>query len=174
MPDIYNLYKEFDKDGIILSFKGDITEEMLSSIYEVMERKQEINLEQKRRTKMFYHILVECLQNIFHHSETTAKESAVFMIGRDEDGNYRIMTGNNMLNSNIEGLKAKIEKINVMNADELHAYYLDKLNSTELSEKGGAGLGIIEMARKSGNKLEYGFHKVSDQYSFFTLGVTLK
>ena len=38
-----------------------------------------------------------------------------------------------------------------------------------MSKKGGAGLGFIDIARKSGNKLEYHFEKINDDYYFFII-----
>ena len=60
-----------------------------------------------------------------------------------------------------------------MNAVELKAHYLETVGSTELSEKGGAGLGIIEIARKSGGKIFNDFQKISETHSFFTLSVII-
>jgi len=39
----------------------------------------------------------------------------------------------------------------------------------KISNKGGAGLGLIDMARKSGNKLLYAFEKVDEKFSYFYL-----
>ena len=39
----------------------------------------------------------------------------------------------------------------------------------KLSAKGGAGLGFIDIARKSGNKLEYFFKEINSYSSFFIL-----
>ena len=174
MSDAYNLYQEFDKDGIIFSFKGDITPELLSAIYEMMEKRLGEDHENHRLKKKFYHILTEGLQNVFHHAEKSDDGSPMLIISHDKHQHYHITTGNFILNSNTEALKANIEKINCMNDDELRTYHRDKLNTTQLSEKGGAGLGIIDMARKSGHKIDYDFQKVSDKYSFFTLTVTVK
>jgi uncharacterized protein DUF6272 len=184
MPDIYNLYKDLERDEIILSFKGDITQDLLSSVFRIMESRLEQENDQPQLKKKFYHILIECLQNLYHHNEmmpaedvealTDGNGSAIFMIGRGENNSFRIITGNFILNSNSEELKAKIDKVNGMTAEQLRAYYLDKLNTSELSEKGGAGLGMIDMARKSGHKIDYSFNKVSEKYSFFSLAVTVK
>jgi hypothetical protein len=38
-----------------------------------------------------------------------------------------------------------------------------------LSEKGGAGLGFIDIARKTGNKLEFHFLPIDEESSFFLL-----
>ena len=39
----------------------------------------------------------------------------------------------------------------------------------ELSSKGGAGLGLIDIAKKTGNKFEYHFLPIDDNFSFFIL-----
>ena len=47
------------------------------------------------------------------------------------------------------------------------------LNNSGFSEKGGAGLGLVEMARKSGQKLEYDFEQVDENFSYFYLQIKL-
>lgn len=175
--DLYNLFQNMEKEKIILSFKGEISKDLLSSIYQIVEARMDSSNEDPKRKKKLFQVLVECLQNLYNHTESFTGSpdlpiqtgSAIFMIGMNEETGYRIVTGNFILNENADQLKERIDKINAMNPQELKAFYLEKLSSTELSEKGGAGLGIIEIARKSGNTIEYNFNKVSDHYSFFTL-----
>ena len=50
-------------------------------------------------------------------------------------------------------------------------YYQKILSDGERSSKGTAGLGMIDIARKSGNKLEYEFVDVNEYYDFFCLNV---
>jgi hypothetical protein len=66
-----------------------------------------------------------------------------------------------------------LEEVNNLSPDELKEYYRQSLSETEFTEKGGAGLGIIEMARKSGHKLKYEFTKINNEYSFFSLTITI-
>ena len=40
-------------------------------------------------------------------------------------------------------------------------------------EYGGAGLGIIDMAKRTGNELLYNIEKINDDYSFFILTITI-
>jgi hypothetical protein len=172
-----------EKEDIILSFKGDITKELLTSVYQIVEARMESDNEDPKKKKKFFHVLVECLQNMYNHMESIEgittndlnerQGSGIFMIGKGEGGGYRIITGNFILHENAEILKERIDTINAMNPAELKAYYLEKLGSTELSEKGGAGLGIIDIARKSGNKIEYTFQQPSEKHSFFTLSATI-
>lgn len=177
-PDMYKLFHQMEEDNIILSFKGTITKELLSSIYDIMETRLDQMSVEPMRKKKFYHILVESLQNIFHHMEGlnaleagSQEKEAMFMVGHSPAKGYRILTGNFIRAEEVPALQEKLEKINAMNPEELREYYREKLGTTELSERGGAGLGFIDMARKSGQKLEYNFQTVKEGIQFFTFSV---
>ncbi len=179
-PDMYKLFHQMEDDDIILSFKGAITKELLSSIYDIMEsRLDQMSIEPQRKKK-FYHILVESLQNIFHHMEGlnaveagSQEKEAMFMVGYSPTKGYRILTGNFIRTVEVPALEEKLAKINAMDPEELREYYREKLGTTELSDRGGAGLGFIDMARKSGQKLEYNFQPVKDGIHFFTFSVAI-
>jgi hypothetical protein len=51
--------------------------------------------------------------------------------------------------------------------EDLKNYQHEVLSASGFSEKGGAGLGLIEMVRKSGNKLSYGFENINEKNSYF-------
>ena len=44
---------------------------------------------------------------------------------------------------------------------------------SKVIEKGGGGLGLIDIARRSGSKLDYNIREISDSFSFFTLTVKI-
>ncbi len=92
------------------------------------------------------------------------------MIAKNED-NYQIMTGNYLETKNVEDLKSKLDLVNSMDKAELKAYYKEVLSNGTRSEKGTAGLGMIDIARKSGKKLDYNFDKIDEEYSFFSLNI---
>jgi len=71
---------------------------------------------------------------------------------------YKVTTGNFVNAKRIKFLKEKIDKINSLTKDELKDMYKFILNHQKLSAKGGGGLGLVDIARKSGNKLEYEFY----------------
>ena len=181
MVDIYDFYDKMDRNKIMLSFKGDITSELLTSILQIMESKLENLQEEPKVKKKVYNVLVECLQNLYHHmdevsykteSNEIASRSAIFMIGKIEN-EYSIITGNYILSANVEALKSKLDRINLMSKDELKEYYKEILNNDTFSEKGGGGLGMIDIARKSGQKLNYNFTVADDKYSFFSLNIKI-
>lgn len=167
-----------EKDNIMLSFKGNVTSELLTSVLQIMESKMEKLNEPSRIKKKVYNILVEALQNLYHHldkkpdSSPSGHNTVIFMIGKSKEA-YSIFTGNYINNDNAEKLRGRLEKINSLEPDELKAYYKEVLNNGMMSEKGGGGLGMIDIARKSGQKLNYDFQKIDDDYSFYSLNINI-
>jgi hypothetical protein len=176
MENIHDFYNKMEEGNIMLSFKGVVTSDLLTSILQIMETKMETLDEPPKIKKKVYNILVECLQNLYHHIDEddkrtkTDEKSALFMI-RKVDGEYSIMTGNYMSIDNVDIMKERLDRINKMDQEELKGYYKEVLNNGQMSAKGGGGLGMIDIARKSGKKLEYNFDPVDNEYSFFSLNV---
>jgi hypothetical protein len=176
MVDVFDIYNKMERNNILLSFKGEITSDLLTSILQIMENKMENMQEEPKMKKKVYNVLVECLQNLYHHLDDSSNftgesnRSAIFMIGK-LDGKYSIFTGNYILNENINGLKARLDEVNSLSKEELKEYYKKVLNNGEMSLKGGGGLGMIDIARKTGEKLEYDFLEIDNKVSFFTLNI---
>lgn len=184
LSNIYGLYKSLEEQSILLSFKGVVTADLLTSILQIIESKlAELEESPKIKRKVF-NVLVECLQNLYHHVESGASEkqeddngyteyrSALFLIAKAKDGFY-VRTGNYVPKNSSSDLEEKIKKINNLDQDELKLYYQTVLSNGERSLKGTAGLGMIDIARKSGNKLEYEFVQVNKEYDFFCLNVLI-
>lgn len=175
--DIFEFYKKMDGDDIMLSFKGSVTSELLTSVLQIIEAKMERLNEPSKIKKKVYNVLVESLQNLYHHMDKNEHDikshsTVIFMIGNNAQA-YSIYTGNYIRNENAEKLKVKLEKINSLNPDELKAYYKEVLNNGMMSDKGGGGLGMIDIARKSGQKLNFKFQKVDDDFSFYSLNINI-
>jgi len=178
MVDVFDIYDKMERNNILLSFKGEITSDLLTSILQIMENKMDNMQEEPKMKKKVYNVLVECLQNLYHHLDDVGASgesidkirSAIFMIGKLET-KYSIFTGNYILNENIHGLKNRLDEVNSLNKEELKEYYKKVLNNGEMSLKGGGGLGMIDIARKTGEKLEYNFLEIDNKVSFFTLNI---
>lgn len=179
MIDIFDFYDRMERNNIMLSFKGNITSELLTSILVIIENKLENLDESPKIKKKVYNVLVECLQNLYHHmdempvkSAEDTNRSAIFMIGKEGD-DYKIITGNYMFTEHVDNLRSRLDKVNSLTPEELKEYYKEVLNNGVMSSKGGGGLGMIDIARKSGQKLDYEFLKIDDKYTFFTLNIKI-
>lgn len=176
--DIQSYYQKMQSNGIVMSYKGSASNDLLTSILAIAQTNL-AQIEGKSAVKKrVFTILVEILQNIYHHFEEIEADnlheddSIIFILSKVEDS-YLIITGNYVAQGDVAALKSRIDEVNAMDAEQLKEKYRERLNTGTVSAKGGAGLGIIDIARKSGNKLEYSFKEYSSKYSFFSLTVKI-
>ncbi len=178
MLDLFDFYDKMERNNILLSFKGDITADLLTSILQIIETRMDNMQEEPKTKKKVYNVLVECLQNLYHHIDDSndrlgdKHRTAIFMIGKGET-KYSIITGNYILNENVDSLKSRLDEVNALSKEELKDYYKQILNNGEMSLKGGGGLGMIDIARKTGEKLGYSFLPIDDKFSFFSLNIKI-
>jgi hypothetical protein len=173
MKYIYELHKTMLARNLILVYEGEFTQEITKSVLAMAERNMDSMGEESGIKRKVFNVMVECLQNIVKHSEDLnrvmeQKSTAIFMIGK-QDSAYIITSGNPIKNEDVDHLRNKLDQINSLDKEGLKQLYKDIIKSTSLSDKGGAGLGFVDMARKSGSPLEYDFEKLDNQYSFFSL-----
>lgn len=176
--DVNEYYSKLNGDDVLIAYKGNVSSELISNVLEVVEARMDDYSEDSRIRKKVYNVLVESLQNLYHHIEILPPELqknfdekfGILVVSR-VGTKYKISTGNFVETSKVAQLKGKIDKINSMDADELKDMYKFILNHQRLSEKGGGGLGLVDIARKTGNKLDYKFNKYNDEFSFFNLDV---
>jgi len=176
--DVNQLHAEICGNDVFFTYDGDIASKQINDILEEVEKKlTDISASIKVRKKI-YNILVEGLQNLFHHSEdvpqdlvdTLGKRYGMIVITRVDD-HFRVTVGNFVTSDQVKFLTEKIEKINELSEDGLKEMYKFILNYQKISSKGGGGLGLIDMARKSDQKLAYRFYPYNENYCFYRLDI---
>lgn len=161
-------------DEILLSHEGqlefDAINDMLNHLkFKLNELEPEMNI--RRR---IYSIMVECLENIYKHAcskkneffanETPKPKFEIKITGSE----YLLQSSNLVSKSDKDLITKRIELINTLNRRELSRYYKEKISVASISDKGGAGLGLIEIARNS-NRIQYDFKQVSSESWYFEL-----
>jgi len=157
---VLNLYEEMHVNGIDLVYLGEFNHDITKMFANMADNKMDLNEEERSTKKKVYHVLVETLQNMNRHSDELSDKrnigSGLFIIGKKDDV-YYIISSNKVSNAKKDALEESV--IHVCNATpaELKEMYKRQLKDGKLSEKGGAGLGLIDIARKAGGNLTYQF-----------------
>ncbi len=165
MKPLFEFYKELERDRLSLIFNGEVTDEITDGIIRITDYNVN-NMEElaKMRKKVSF-ILLECFQNLVRHGKPSnapqEAPSALFSTRLIDGSNY--VSSINLIDvSEIDRLKEKLTLVNTLEKDKLKALYLEVLNNTEISTKGGAGLGLIEIARRTGRPLGFDFESLDD------------
>ena len=178
--DIHDWYKRMTEDEVIFAYKGSITANLITNILETIETRLKVIDEEIKIRRKVYNVLVEALQNLYHHidgppfnKDGSLNEKFAICVFSRSANQYKVSTGNFVQSDKIKLLKDRMDQINYLNEDELKSLYRLVLNNKEFSEKGGGGLGMIDIAKRTGNKLEYKFYEYDNNYYFFCLDVII-
>ncbi|MGF1565519.1 MAG: SiaB family protein kinase [Flavobacteriales bacterium] len=173
---IFQEFSRFNDDSVMIAFRGDLSEKLLDALLALAEEKlADLGCRTATRKKAF-HILVECIQNIYKHSDATGqremtKSSNGIIIMTATEHGVRIATGNSITRVEARFLKSRLETIVKLDSDNLRKHYKDQLVQGKFSDSGGAGLGFLDIARKSGQQVDYDFAPIDKNRLFFTFNV---
>lgn len=171
--DISTWYEQTAKDTLA-AYKGEMSKEEISKLLITVEDKlYEIN-ENNKIIKKTYNIVVEALQNLYHHATKNKNYAGtVFTLKNIGEGLYQVTTGNFIKVADIKLLKNRIDQINYLSKNEKKVLFKLILNNNEFSKKGGGGLGLIHISRKTEEKLTYKFYELNKEYFFFQLNIVI-
>jgi hypothetical protein len=170
---VYDFYRSMIANKVNLVYEGEITHQITKAFTSLTESNMALEDESNTVQKKVFHVMVECLQNISKHADpfggiATAAGRGIFIVSKLEE-EYTVTTGNLIAVPKIQELTQMLDTINSMDKEGLKVLYKQQIRDGRLSEKGGAGLGFIDIARKTGNQLEYNFLPVDSEFSFFIL-----
>lgn len=167
--------------NILLRYQGEINGPIISELLDDLDYKCiNIDVPDLKRKKLF-NIAVEMFQNLYHYTRDLSMDGyedselrSIYLVFQTDDEYYYLKTQNYMKASDEATLRSKIDTVNDMNGPDLKTYYKEILNNTQFSEKGGAGLGFIDMKKRSGCPLEYEITEADQELKKYTLTVKVK
>ena len=131
--------------------------------------------DKKSTRKKVSFLIAECFQNIIRHAASNEEADGIQvenpkMFGlRTINGVYYLTTSNIINRNKVGKLTDTLKSLAEYSEEELKAIYINSLDNNLHNEAGGAGLGLIEMARKSKKAPEFLFREINDQYANFLM-----
>lgn len=165
---------------IILKYQGLMSFEIIGALLNRLKDETESRGIGITQYKKLLALMIEALENVFKYNENFEHESGLFpnffprfTIERINN-DFIISSANPILNTDIDRLLKHVDHINSLDKDGLKKLFRETLMNGRFSPKGGAGLGFIEMAKISGNKIDYSFTPINEKFSYYhyTLQVT--
>ena len=168
----FKLNKTMEEHSIRISYTGEFNTDLISVLLGMSGNSAKMGTVQIK----VYNIMIESLENVVKHASVSVENPypAIFLLAQDDEYHY-VCTGNKIHKNDIPSLTEKIEKTNSLTREELRAWYNQiMVNGDTPDDTKGAGLGIIDMALKSKNKLHFEFTPIDDLSSFFVLKIKVK
>jgi hypothetical protein len=177
--DHHRMKLESNQQGIIFSFNGFISEGILFALGDALKKKMSQDDTDVCTMKRVFSVFVEQAQNIIRYSaETLAKagmeanriSSGVITVG-SEAGRFFVVCGNVMRREEALPLQARLEKIRNLDPAGIKAFYLDRIRNEPDPDSLGASLGLIEIARRASEPIQYDFLDIDELNTFYCMKV---
>ncbi len=176
--DLFGYHWFVNKNKIVIAFEGVISQEILVNLAEMI--KQRVSAKDKKEVfaRKIFGIFIELSQNIQRYSA----EKELYMgkelgngsvIALDMEDYYYITSCNKVKNNEIEKVTSHCEHINNLNKEELKKLYKETLKKSEREKANSGGIGLIEMVRKTGNKIGYKVVEVDNTISYLIISLKI-
>ncbi|CAA7615471.1 conserved hypothetical protein [Magnetospirillum sp. SS-4] len=178
----YRSFKQdLDQRGIIFSFSGYMSEEILYSLGNALRQKMTIEDADVTTVKKVFSVFVEQAQNIIRYSadrlaghvgKSVELSSGMVTIGTEAD-RFFIVCANVVLAGDVPRLRERLERLRGMDRDAIKAYYKEQLREAPEEQSRGATIGLIEIARRASEPIEFDFEPIDDDLFFFCMKVSI-
>jgi hypothetical protein len=173
---LFQIQNVLRENGLLITFSGKFTQVVIEELGEAV--KKYLELEQKPQSDIYnlFSVFIEQTQNIKNYctnkegkeSYNKIANSGIVTIGKTDKGNY-VCSGNLVESKDYQKITETIDEINRLDKKGLKQLYKEKLKMDIPLDSIGAGIGLVDMARKSSFPLEYSITKVDDHFVFFSL-----
>lgn len=178
-PDLLRLRNSLNEQGILLCFNGPLSRSIIEEMGVAVRGYLENEAMGRGQVSDIFSVYIEQVQNIRQYAARRATDpadllylnSAIITIRRDGE-RYTVSAGNLVEQRDVEELAVRLEELRELDPAGLKKRYKEILRSPR-SESGGAGLGLVNMARTSRGPLAFSFEKVDGRCSFFALSAEL-
>jgi hypothetical protein len=160
---------------VLFAHYGDFSQSKSDQILKLIESAV-IETGDKRKTmKRICGVLIEMIQNIsIHGARLNDGHNHAYVIVSKLENAYRLSSGNLILSNDVSSLEKRMNDLSRMDKADLRRTYIETLCDDDFSTKGGAGLGLLTIAKRADQGLSYTIHAHDALMSYFQLSVVLE
>ena len=163
-----------DLYGTLLSYIGPVDSSGMEGLLALAEKSSAAS-GGRTMMKRIGNVLIECLQNVMRHGLIEDDGfTQLYLTLESTPVGFQVQCGNMVDTEMRNHLTERLIEINGMEEDTLRKTYIETLCNGELSDKGGAGLGLLSLAKKASGPIDFRFESQDDGRELFTLIVTVR
>lgn len=177
-PSLFSLRERFNGERILICFNGPISRSLIEEIGNALRSYLQTTEIRPTAAMDVFSVYIEMSQNIRHyannHGYGDTEATATVVIANTDAGHYTISAGNLVEMADGAALKARVAELATLDKVQLKAAYKEQLRKPrDPGASTGAGLGLIEIARKSSEPLEASLDDLGAGRAFFSLRATI-
>ena len=174
MIDLFTMREIYNRQQIMLCFNGPISRSLIEEIGNALRNYLSAEQVQPSAAMDVFAVYIEMTQNIRHYARTKnwadQDAGATVVVSRDGAGRYVVSAGNLIERPDGQALLERVEELSGYDKAQLKAAYKEQLRKPRDADAvSGAGLGLIDIARKASEPLQASLRELSDGRAFISL-----
>ncbi|MBP2231469.1 hypothetical protein J2847_004788 [Azospirillum agricola] len=177
--DLFNLQELLSRQKLLICFSGPFSHSVIEELGKAVRNHLETEQIGKSAIMDVFSVYVEQAQNVRNYTASCEAagrpipaNSGIVVIGKDGD-HYVVSSGNLVEADAVPVLSASLDRLRGLDKAGLKAAYKEQSRKPREAAASGAGLGLIDMARKASRPLDYAVRPVDSRYFFFSLEVQI-
>ncbi|WP_018864486.1 MULTISPECIES: SiaB family protein kinase [Thioalkalivibrio] len=175
--EVLGFQRNMTRRGIIFSFTGYISEGILKALGDALRQKIRLESTDNKTVNRVFSVFVEQVQNIIrysaerieHDAEPPVELSSGMITVGSEKGRFFVICGNIIAREDADTLGGRLSELQGMDSEALRRFYKEKLREPPDEGSKGGSIGLIEIARRASEPIQFDFEHLSDEYSYFVL-----
>jgi hypothetical protein len=180
MTNLYDIRRTLTEGGILICFNGPFSHSIIEELGKAVKKHLESAEVQKSAMMDVFSVFIEATQNVRNYAtrpdlteaERPGLNTGIIVIAKDGP-RYVVHSGNCVRHQHGEQLIRRLDALAALDKAGLKACYKEQLRRDLPAGSQGAGLGLIDMARKASEALHYSLVPESEGYAFFSLRVVI-
>lgn len=176
VSDLYELRERFDDEKILLCFNGPISRSLIEEIGNALRNYLKSEQASPASAIDVFAVYIELTQNIRHYalkSELAGADMATVVVSF-RDGHYHISAGNLVRLKDGKSVQSAVNALAGLDKTELKKRYKEQLRKPRDEQATtGAGLGLIDMARKATAPVQASLKPLANETGYLSLSVQI-
>ena len=161
LSDAIELRNNLRKHKVIMAYNGAVSDSLMLALADLLKSRM-IAQEDPKRSKTVFSVFMEGVQNLIWHGSDHSDNSGMILITQD-NSEVTIMCGNRIATGQAHELRQRLEQIKGADKETIRQLYREGMSQSVDHAGPGAGLGLLEIARRSNHPISYSFIDVDDK-----------
>ena len=157
--------------GVIMAYNGSVSDDLMVTLADILKSRME-GLDDAKRSRTVFSVFMEGMQNLIWHGRTNQNASGMVCISQ-QDGEITIVCGNRIQRSDSVKLKEILEQLQAADKDTIRQLYREGMSRSNEHEGPGAGLGLLEIARRASHPISFAFMDIDELHVDFFLAARI-